>query len=441
MRRDWSWSVADTGAVDSLGELIGATPWIDTHEHLVEEHLRLGDATFPISLLGEEMVIPGDWTGLIAHYAIDDMVSAGLSPAAAGEILGEERSPLEKWDLAADALEAARHGGYMRAVDLTVERLFGTRLGRETCESIGEQLARLRKPGYYRHLLGEVANVERCQVHSLDSDPFCETAQPDLLQPDLSIAPLVYGRHERAERRAGIEVADLDDYLDVVEWCFESYGPRAVAVKCYWAYHRPLTVSFSGARPERAFARVRAGTASEAERRAVGDFLFARCLDLATSHGLPVKLHLGTLAGNEEPQLRRVRDHVSDTIPIVQRFPGTRFVLMHAAWPHCEELLALAKHQPNVAVDLCWSWILAPHATVELVRRWVGAAPVNKLLCFGGDYIVAENVVGHAELARRGLHLALTSLVEEGWLTGAEAEALVPVLMRGNAERIFPDRG
>lgn len=424
---------------DSLGELIDATAWIDTHEHLVEERLRLGSSSCRFQVeSGEQIAIPGDWTALITQYVIEDMVAAGLSPAATATLLGDERSPVEKWDLAADALEAVRGGGYMRAVDLTTERLLGLRLSRDNCESAGERLARLREPGYYRRLLREVAGVEHCQVHSLDADPFCESDQPDLLRQDLAIAPLVYGRHDRAERQAGIEVATLDDYLQVVEWCFEHYGRRAVAVKCFWAYHRPLAVSFSDDRPEQAFARLRAGSASEQERLAVGDYLFARCLDLATANGLPVKLHLGTLAGNGEEQLRWVRDHVNDVTPIVQRYPDTQFVLMHAAWPHCEELLALAKHQPNVVVDLCWSWILAPLATVEFVRRFLTTAPVNKLLCFGGDYLAVENVVGHAELARRGLGRALTSLVEEGWMAAAEVERLVPRLMAGNAERIFP---
>jgi hypothetical protein len=64
--------------------------------------------------------------------------------------------------------------------------------------------------------------------------------------------------------------------------------------------------------------------------------------------------------------------------------------------------------------------------------------PATKLLCFGGDYVTVENVVGHAELARRGLQSSLEGLVESGWMTMADAIGLVPLLMRENAERVLP---
>ena len=51
--------------------------------------------------------------------------------------------------------------------------------------------------------------------------------------------------------------------------------------------------------------------------------------------------------------------------------------------------------------------------------------------------MVVETVVGHAELARRGLETALEGLVRDDWLTPDEALALVPQLMRGNALEIF----
>lgn len=42
-------------------------------------------------------------------------------------------------------------------------------------------------------------------------------------------------------------------------------------------------------------------------------------------------------------------------------------------------------------------------------------------MCFGGDYATVENVVGHAELARRGLQGALEDLLAADWLTLEEA--------------------
>jgi hypothetical protein len=423
-----------------LAEIIAAIAWIDTHEHLVEERHRVRDDghSFIDAIDGSAVCIPADWTSLIAHYGVDDLVSAGLPATAAAAVLGADLDPLEKWRLAEPYFEATRATGYLRAVDLSTERLFGLRLSRRTCEAIDDRARALRQEGYYAHILRDVANIERCQVNSLEASPFCVTQSPELLDQDFSLLPLVFGLDHRSERMSGIQVGGLDDYVDVIEWCFERFAHMAVAVKCQWAYFRPLAIAPVDAPPRRAFAHLRRGEATLSERRQVEDFLFDRCVRLATDRGLPVKLHLGSFAGNSQPRLGDLASHVRDVTPLVQAYPWTQFVLMHMAWPHQHELLALAKHCPNVVVDLCWAWVVAPLATREFVRLFLTSVPATKLLCFGGDYLTVETVVGHAELARRGLQAALESLIVDGWLTTDEALALVPQLMRGNAERLFP---
>lgn len=72
------------------------------------------------------------------------------------------------------------------AVDITAERLFDRHLARETCEEIDAARRALRAPGWYAHVLAQ-AGVERCQVNSLEGDPFCETDQPALLEQDLAL--------------------------------------------------------------------------------------------------------------------------------------------------------------------------------------------------------------------------------------------------------------
>jgi uncharacterized protein len=42
--------------------------------------------------------------------------------------------------------------------------------------------------------------------------------------------------------------------------------------------------------------------------------------------------------------------------PLLARYPDARFVLMHIAYPYSDELVSIAKHYPNVWVDLCWAW-------------------------------------------------------------------------------------
>ena len=115
----------------------------------------------------------------------------------------------------------------------------------------------------------------------------------------------------------------------------------------------------------------------------------------------------------------------------------TRFVFMHINYPFYEDLIAAGETLHERYVDMCWSWIISPVASVNFLKQYLVTAPANKVLTFGGDYVAVEPVVGHVALARQGIALALSKLVEEGWLTLDSAVTLVESIMRGNARDLF----
>jgi len=78
-----------------------------------------------------------------------------------------------------------------------------------------------------------------------------------------------------------------------------------------------------------------------------------------------------------------------------------------------------------------------PVAAKDFLKKFLVTAPANKILTFGGDYIPVEPVLGHATIARRGIALALSELVEEGWLTQSDAMDLIDPIMHGYARKIF----
>ncbi len=82
-------------------------------------------------------------------------------------------------------------------------------------------------------------------------------------------------------------------------------------------------------------------------------------------------------------------------------------------------------------------WIINPIAAKDFLKKYLVTAPANKILTFGGDYRYVEQVLGHAVIARQGIALALSELVEEGWLSLDDALELVDPIMHGNARRIF----
>jgi uncharacterized protein len=425
-----------TTASSAIATKIWATPFIDTHEHLIEESRRIagprpGDSFLPCD----------DWAYLFHHYAQDDLAVAGMGTETLSRFFSIEFSPQEKWALFAPYWPRIRHTGYGRAVLLTVQRLFNVEdIRADTVEQITRQMRGNVRKGFYQHIIQECANLKFCQVQSLEYT-FCKTEYPELLYQDINTVPLSSGLDvPRLRRESGLPITTLQGCHDAIHWYFEQYGQQAVAIKNSSAYSRRLDYAdISAAKAEPLFARYIAheNALSPAELKALQDHLWRYCVEQATAYQLPVKLHTGYYAGSRRMPLARVSMNLPDLCNVLQDFPETNFVLMHIAYPYQDEMIAIAKQYPNVYVDLCWSWIINPLATIRFVKEFLAAVPSNKLLTFGGDYYSIEPIVGHAEIARYGLSQALSQLVTEGWTTEEEVVELIEPLMWGNAWSLF----
>lgn len=421
-----------------IRDRVEATSFVDTHEHLLEEKTRLAGA-------GAHRLQPCvDAALLFYHYAKDDLWSSGMSEDEQQRFYAPDVDPSDKWRIVAPYWQRSRHTGYLRAVALSIQQLFGVDdLDSESFVRVSAAMQEQARPGFYRRIIQQIARVDVCQVNSLE-ETFCETQYPDLLQQDLSLIPFSTGLSRRTiatfAEPSGINATTLGDWHRVIDWAFATYGPRADAVKSQAAYNRRLNyapVSAEDTTP--LFQRLVAGKdLAEAERKALEDHLMRYCIARAGDAGLPVKLHCGYYAGADRMPLDRVRRNAADLCPLLSDFPNVTFVLMHIGYPYQDEYIALAKHYRNVVIDLCWAWIINPAACVRFVKEFLLAAPSNKLLTFGGDYGTVENIIGHAEIARQGLAQALSELVDDSWLTERAALDLVEPLMRDNAHALFP---
>lgn len=429
----------DGGGESALDADIAAwvewTRFVDTHEHLPEESTRVrwepGHG------------IPCDDVGaLFSHYIDSDLVSGGMSSEALGRLCGAEVPVHEKWAALEPHWPAAKYGGYGQAVRIAAERLYGVDdISAQTFEAMDEAYRALISPGFYERVLREVAGIDSCQVDSLDAVVYRETERPLLLMQDISILDLHMGPEWRvpAARASGIDVRDLSDYHRVIDWWFERYGDYATAVKSQAAYGRRL--DFADVPAEQAAApflrQLNGDPVDDAEGKAVQDHLFWYCVRKATEHELPVKIHTGYYAGTDSMPLHRVGANPGDVCELLRQSPDTTFVLMHIGYPYGSQMVAIAKQWHNAVIDMCWAWIVDPEASTRFLRSYVMAAPANKLLTFGGDFIPVELVVGHAAIARHGIARALTELLRAGWLSRRDATELIDPLMHGNAERIF----
>ncbi|UCE99943.1 MAG: amidohydrolase family protein, partial [Planctomycetota bacterium] len=366
--------------------------------------------------------------------------AAGMSEKTIEKFLSPKVDPLDKWGLLKPYWPAIKNTGYGLAVRIAVRQLYGIdEISDKTIKKLQSGYEKIRRPGFYKHILTDLAKIESCQVNYIDN-PFKESSMPTLLMQDLCIWKMFEGPDfEQCGQRPGIKVSSLSDWHKVIDWWFNKYGKYAVAVKSLNAYARDINYEKVPAENVEAIFKKRLNEEelSSEEQKALEDHLFWYAVDKATEHNLPVKLHTGYYAGTGYMPLSRLLNNPGSATALCRLSPETKFVFMHICYPYYEEMISIAKHYPNAYIDMCWAWLMNPIAAKDFLKKFLVTAPANKVLTFGGDYVIVEPVLGHATIAREGIALAVSELVEEKWLSLDDALEVVDPIMHGNARQIF----
>ncbi len=415
-----------------LATAIAAMPLCDTHEHLHTEQHYVEEG-------------PDVLQAIFENYLLADLVVAGASAEAVARLVDASDPDIRaRFAGVRDAWEACQHTGYGEAVRLIARLVYDLEeITPDGLEGVTARHAALRHPGERLRLLRDVARLEYVQID--DSEWICQpdSAGPDFFLYDLSWVNFCDGRLElqRLQDETGTTVATLADLRAAFATLFARYGPLAIAVKSQHAYNRTLYWrERTDAEVAPVLEMVLAGQElSEDERLCLGDWCWARGVELAIEYDLPFKLHTGYYAGYGRMPIDRIR--AGNLCGLLARYPQARFVLMHIAYPYSDELVALAKHYPNVYVDLCWAWSIDPWTTRDFVRRMIHAVPINKLFAFGGDTFWPAASVAYAAQARTWLTRALQAEVDDGLLTERQAIAIATRLMQTNQRDCFDIEG
>ena len=433
-----------------LGLEISSLALVDTHEHLLPEDEWAGDNAKLVerkkeageSGWGDDR--PDILQDLFMNYVSSDLQVAGATRAAIQRVFDPAAGDLEgRFSRIRAAWEATQYTGYGEAVRLIAREVYGLdSITPEGLEGAQRRLEELRRPGERLRLLREVAGLDHVQIDDFQWACEPDASGPDFFLYDLSWAGFARGevRVEEIQQETGIEVSRLDDLREALVAIFRRYAPCAIAVKAQHAYARTLRwEERSDDEAARALAAVLAGGEDEATRLALGDWCWARGVELAIEHNLPFKLHTGHHAGTGQMPIDWVR--AGNLCALLARYPEARFVLMHVSYPYSDELVSIAKHYPNVWVDLCWAWSIDPYSSADFVRRFLHAVPSNKLFGFGGDTSWPTAAVAYSIQARRGLQRALEAEIAAGGLTEPDAITMARRLMRDNQYACFDIEG
>ena len=245
----------------------------------------------------------------------------------------------------------------------------------------------------------------------------------------------------RLETLAEQLIVQSDTFAQLIEAFVASVGQaRAdgyVALKSIVAYRTGLDVlptssaeAAAAFQPLKAEAR-RAGQVRLASK-ALNDYLIGLALEQAALQELPVQFHTGF--GDRDADLRWANPLHLRALIESARCP---LVLLHAGWPYYRELAHLTAIYANVWIDLS---LAVPFATVgipAMLREVLGMAPFNKIMFATDAFTMGEIFWLAARWGRWGVGRVLEELVNDGFMSQAEAWSAAEAILNGNAARVY----
>jgi hypothetical protein len=415
---------------DDLKTYVRETPVYDVHEHHMPE--ILGDRDVGLLKLIRQSY--AGWTQARPYSLPSEQADGYRQPTG---------PPASSWDDIAAYVEGSGSNAFVRTLVAGLTDLYGLGAGGVTernWEALDDEIRRRHSnPGWPAEV------VARAGIERIITDPYTNPlldARKELGETYTSVArvnALALGWHPRSRdhngnsghdfaRALGVDPDTFDDYAAFLEQFVDTLGARHhVALKSALAYDRDLHFD----EPDEALARRAWGKESPPpeERKAFGDFVVDRLCALAGERGIPVQMHLGTalIRGS----------HPLNAAGLVERHPGTRFLLMHLGYPWSRDLLGMAFVYRNIWLDLTWSFMLSPSHYKLALHEAIEILSDESRLMFGGDSWHVEESYGAITLARRLIGEVLQEKLEDGYLDEGGARRLARKILHDNASRFF----
>ena len=422
---------------------------VDTHEHTMPEAER------------NEYAV--DFGYLFAHYNSSDLVSAGMPPRlmeavrlpmhyyrlrhikrlnlhrAISEPEREDMSLEERWQAVEPYWEAIRNTAYAKQTLIAVRDLFGVEdLNRETYLPLSKAIADSRRPGWYRYVMKEKANISVAitdsQLTGVDREIFAPVMRLDHFISVRARTDLAF-----LENEAGMVIHSLDDLVKAMRTVREKYvAGGVVGIKSGLAYERTLQYDkVTRSEAETVFNRI-AGHLGEGpswrEAKPLQDYMMHQIIRATIEAGLPMQIHTGLQEGNENIITNANPTHL---VNLFVEYREAKFDLFHGGYPYIHEWATLAKNFANVYADMAWVHIISPSIGRSLLHELIETVPGNKIMAFGGDAVTVEMAYGHARMARDVVARVLSEKVDEGYLAEDEAIRLAGKVLRDNPAALF----
>lgn len=400
-----------TSLTKQLFDEISCIPCINSHSHMGSESDRL-DAN-------------PDILDFFNHaYPQADLRSAGMTQEQVDAAFTSDKSFQERWRIFDPYWKSIRLTGYSQAITEGIRDLLGfDELNRDTVEGISTELSRRNKPGLYRDVLKNRANIKLSVVNMDDLVPvdrefFLGLPRLNRFSMLNSVTDV-----EAIERDYDVTIRTLDDHVSTIQQVCRDWKASVVAgIKLSQSYHRAM--DFTARSREEVvpiYNRLLRGDydgLNSPEGVVLEDYLVFECCRAASDSKLTIQFHQGMRAGNYGGMEGCSPAGLTE---LMRTFPDARFDLSHAGYPYLREGAVLGKTFPNCFLNMSWIHIISPQGSRQDLKEWLRMVPTNKILAFGDDVMHVEMVYGHLKMARQNFAIVLSELIEERLLTDSTA--------------------
>ena len=409
----------ETQLFDALNEITV----IDSHEHLYPEKFRVSQ--------------PVDFLTLFSYYTYADFLAAGMSRKEEGARMRDPGnvSLEERWEIFSRYYPMIKYGSYARPARIWLKDVLGfDDLTEKNYKEVSGQMQEWNKPGIYKRILTEMCNIESVVVMG-EPEHYSEYDRP-LFKPLWRVGELSYTTTEylrkffdmhKSSRSKGIA-----DYLDWMEEEFRHYaeiGVYGIKIMCEEFEEPDLQ------KADKLFKALQARDLtkplSRAEQCTLSSVIYDRTFQIARAHDLVVGVHSGVWEDFRDSQ-------PSHLIPVATRYPDVSFDLFHLGLPYAREAVMIGKMFPNVSLNLCWTSVLSPELTCQMLDECLDMIPINNLIVFGGDYgLPVEKVYGHLKMTKEIVARVLAKRIARGEMDSEEALRIAQMWFYDNAVRIY----
>lgn len=374
---------------------------------------------------------------LMSYYEREIGAATGKS---SGQLYASAKTELEKWNMLKSVIERTHNVSYWRHNIVMYRELFDLEdedVTDENWEKLNETIKRkTSNPNWYDYVTNDMCKLTT-QVRNI---PWFEDWEPEYFTAVLRMESALQlhdkGTRQFLENHLNKTFDSLKSIKQGLADLVEEYKNRgSVGIKLAHAYGRTLN---SENVPESIASNIFAkalggGSLSPGEIKQLQDHIIFFLARLAGEMSLVFQIHTG---------VQGTYGNIPDSnplylIPLISENRTTKFDLFHAGYPYSREIGMLAKHWPNVWLNMCWMYVITMEGSRQSLNEWIDLVPGERILGFGSDVGFPEFIYAHLVMARSCIADVLALKVERDFLSKRVAFDLMQKMLRDNAINLY----